>query len=249
MSSTPTDIATFLERQLVAWDAGEHDAFVQLHRDIAPAGFSVEIPVGAGPQQGWGALEKLWDDHHGRSALSFDTVIVPTGGEAAVLERITVQHEGREIVRHSIHTYDFRGDRMAVRYYVPATKPSGKEAPDRLRAFLLDQVAAWNAGDREECLRQYEAISGGRYFLEFPLGADEVPGRPVIEQIWDKLQTITRLTIDHVAVSDDGTEAALYVRNLHTHEDGSTDTNVSIEIYRLDDDGLHIRYFSEADSV
>lgn len=249
MTATATDIATFLLRQVDAWNAGDHDEFIALHEAIAPAGVSVENPVGSRPQQGRAALERLWQDYQSRTKLAYVTVITSPSGEAAVLEQITAEHEGRPVVRHSLHTYDFAGGALAARYYVIQAAPTGQPAPDRLRSFLLSQVEAWNAGDRERCLALYDEISGGRYFLEFPLGAGEVPGRPVIEQFWDQMQATTRLTIDHIAVSEDGREAALYVRNAHAHDDGSSDTNVSIEVYRLADDGLHIRYFSQADSA
>jgi hypothetical protein len=249
VTPSQTEIKTFLLRQVEAWNAGDREGFVALHRAIAPAGVSVENPVGSPPERGWQALDTLWDAYQARTKLAYDTVITSPSGEAAVLEQITAEHEGQPVVRHSLHTYDFAGDSFAARYYVIQTAPTGRAAADRLRTFLLTQVEAWNAGDRERCLGLYDEISGGRYFLEFPLGADEVPGRPVIEQFWDTMQATTRLTIDHIAVSDDGHEAALYVRNVHAHDDGTSDTNVSIEIYRLADDGLHIRYFSQADSA
>lgn len=249
MTATQADIAAFLVEQATAWNAGAHDEFVALHRAIAPAGFSVENPVGSPPRTGWSALEKLWDDYQARTELAYDTVITAPSGEAAVLERITAEHEGRPVVRHSLHTYDFRDDALRARYYVVRTAPTGQAGPDRLRTFLLSQVEAWNAGDRDRCFGLYDEMSGARYFVEFPLGGGELPGRPLLEQIWDELQSVTRLTIDHIAVSDDGREAALYVRNVHTHPDGGSDTNVSIEVYRLADDGLHIRYFSRQDAA
>jgi hypothetical protein len=248
---TPTqkEIKTFLLRQVEAWNAGEREEFVALHRAVAPAGVSVENPVGSPPQHGWEALDTLWDSYQARMRLAYETVITSASAEAAVLEQITAEHEGQPVVRHSLHTYDFAGDAFAARYYEIRTAPTGHADTDRLRSFLLTQVEAWNAGERERCLGLYDEISGGRYFLEFPIGAEEVPGRPVIEQLWEGMQATTRLTIDHIAVSEDGREAALYVRNVHAHDDGGSETNVSIEVYRLAEDGLHIRYFTQSDSA
>jgi hypothetical protein len=79
--------------------------------------------------------------------------------------------------------------------------------------------------------------------LEYPLGSAETEARPVLENFWDQMQNTTRLIVDHIGVSDNGKEAAMCVRNEHANN-GAIDTRVSIEIYKLADDGLHIRYFS-----
>ncbi|MCW2527923.1 MAG: hypothetical protein JWM76_2783 [Pseudonocardiales bacterium] len=245
--SSEQEIKSFLLRQVDLWNEGDHDGFVDAHRAIAPNGFSVENPVGSTPQVGWDALEELWTNYQAITKLAYATIITMPNGEAAVLEEITATVQGHTVVRHSLHTYDFADGQMKARYYVMQTEPSGDATRDRLRDFLTHQVEAWNVGDRETCLNLYKEISGGDVHLEYPLGSEEVSAWPFLDMIWKELQSNTRLTIDHLATADNG-EAALFVRNVHVN-DGVSDENISIEVYRLADDGLHIRYFSQAQSA
>lgn len=246
MAPSEAEIRSFLRRQIDLWNEGKHDEFVDVHREIAPEGFSVENPVGTPPREGWEALEELWRNYQPITKLAFETVITSPSGEAAVLELITATVDGQSGQRHSLHTYDFSEGRLRARYYVAGPAQTGVAAHDRLNEFLPKQVQAWNDGDRDGCINLYREVSGGAFHLEYPLGTPEVPGWKFLDMLWDELQPTTKLYIDHLAVADSG-EAAMFVRNDHVH-DGVSDVNISIETYRLADDGLHVRYFSQAES-
>jgi hypothetical protein len=243
VTPSPHQVRTFLLDQIEAWNRSDRGEFVRLHRQIAPNGFKVQNPVDGPVREGWQALDELWDAYQKSTRLRYTTVITAKTGEAAVLEEITREAGGARVVGHSLHTYDFADDALHARYFSLQSAPTGNPARDRFRNFLLEQSGAWNDGRREDCFGLYDEISCGRMFLEYPLGSAETEARPVLENFWDQMQNTTRLIVDHIGVSDNGKEAAMCVRNEHANN-GAIDTRVSIEIYKLADDGLHIRYFS-----
>lgn len=244
MTITQEAIQSFLLDQVGYWNKGEYDRFIEAHRAVAPNGMSVTIPAGTPAKDGWDTLNALWTGQQSTTTLTFESVITSPNGEAAVLETIS-RTQGDSITEtSSVHTYAFVDGRLDITYYLEPG--DGSSGDNRLGVFLRRQVDAWNAGDRETLLDLYREVSGGNIFVEYPLGGGEVPAWPFLDLIWDQAQATTRLVIDHLAFGTSG-EAAMVVGNHHTHE-GSSDVNVSIEIYRLADDGLHIRYFSAAGS-
>jgi hypothetical protein len=241
MTPTGSDIKSFLITQVDLWNGGQRDEFLDVHRAIAPEGVSLENLAGSPAQEGWGALEELWRVQQPTTRLRFEKVITSPSGEAAVLERITRTTDAGTVDVYSVHTYAFANGRLAIKYYV--APPGGEPEGHRLGTFLRRQVEAWNGGERDTLLELYRGISGGEVHLEYPLGAGEMSAWPFLDTIWEQAQPTTRLVIDHLALGRDG-EAAMYVRNERINPDEPT--NVSIEVYRLAEDGLHIRYFSEA---
>ncbi len=242
MSVAQTKIGTFLARQGELWNSGDRERFVAVYREIAPAGFGMEFPVGTPVQRGWDALDALWDNYQAAIKVSYPIVAVADNGEAAVLERIEAQVGGQAVTRHSIHSYVFADDAMLVRYFAESPQPS--DAAQATRSFLLRQSALWNAGDKEAFYAAYAAFTSHGFDIEFPIGTPPHPGRALLEQLWAGYQADVMLNYRYLYVTDSN-EAAICVANERV-VDGRVSANNSLEFYSFDAAGvLHVRYFHE----
>lgn len=104
--------------------------------------------------------------------------------------------------------------------------------------FLHQQVAAWNAGDKEAFFATYRAAAPGGLNIEY-VGRPATDGWPVLEQMWT--QQSARIEIEEVAVVVNGNEAACHNRNKLRDSATAIET---VEFYHFGDDGsLNIRYF------
>jgi hypothetical protein len=108
---------------------------------------------------------------------------------------------------------------------------------DEIQDFVTQQIALWNAGKREEMTALYRKYAGSGLVIEYvgePLG----DGWKTYDHMWDNYGGKVRGDVVQALVN--GNEAAVHISNVRI---ASGLSNPSIEIYRFDDDRLHIRYF------
>lgn len=242
VGNAPNEIRSFLVQQGELWNSGDRDGFVAAYREIAPAGFSMEFPVGTPVHGGWDALDALWRDYQGSIKVSYPIIAVADNGEAAVLEQIEAQADGAVVTRHSIHSYVFADDAMLVRYFAESAEPN--DAAQATRTFLVQQSDLWNAGDKEAFNAIYAAFTPNVFDIEFPIGSPPHPGPQMLEQLWEGYQADVKLRYRHLYVTDSN-EAAICVGNERI-VDGQPSVNNSLEFYSFDGAGMmHVRYFHE----
>jgi hypothetical protein len=87
------------------------------YRELAPAGFHVEYPVGTPMRSGWQELEQLWDSYNAAMKLSYEHVSTTAAGDAAVLEHVSGEAKGQPFRRSSVHTYVLDSEGLHVRYF------------------------------------------------------------------------------------------------------------------------------------
>ena len=113
-------------------------------------------------------------------------------------------------------------------------------APDlkKVEAFIHEQVACWNKGDKEGFFNSYRGIVGGALHIEY-VGKHSGDGWPILEGMWEQNQP--KIDIDEVAMIINGCEVACHNRNKVKGTDMAIET---IEIYKFSDNGdVNIRYF------
>lgn len=110
---------------------------------------------------------------------------------------------------------------------------------DQIRAFLDDQVELWNAGKRDELFAAYREIAPTDVKIEY-IGGPVLDGWPALEQMWEQFGD--KVTIEKVQTLVNGNEAACYLRN-HVSTEQGVNISPSIEIYRFDGGTMLARYF------
>jgi hypothetical protein len=117
---TAADMTGFLRKQYQLWNEGKRTELVELFRAIAPKGFTVEY-VGYPAQDGWKALDDIWDEHGGTTRIEV-LEILANGHEVAVYAHN--HHGGRDgqhiNTRPSIELYEFGAGTLRARYFYPA---------------------------------------------------------------------------------------------------------------------------------
>lgn len=106
---TSEQIRSFVVESIQLWNDGEKDAFLALYQNMAPGGFRFENPVGTGVQEGWDALEKMWDDYAAIVQIEILYLIV-NGSEAVAVMANKANVGDRPAVRYSGETYHFYED-------------------------------------------------------------------------------------------------------------------------------------------
>ncbi|NHN38224.1 nuclear transport factor 2 family protein [Pseudomaricurvus alcaniphilus] len=109
---------------------------------------------------------------------------------------------------------------------------------ETITAFIHQQVACWNAGDKDGFFQSYRAIATGNLTIEY-VGKHSGDGWPILKGMWEQNQP--KIDIEEVEMILNGNEVACHNRNKLKGSDLAIET---IEIYRFEDNGdLHIRYF------
>ena len=119
--------------------------------------------------------------------------------------------------------------------------PPFSQAADAARAHC----EAWNTRDRDRWL----LLFADDVVLEDPVGGQPKQGRAALEKTWERSQTADRTwTLRPQRIIGCGTEVAVDMANHGDLPTGET-TIESIEIFKVDDDGLiaSIRTFFGAD--
>jgi hypothetical protein len=119
------------------------------------------------------------------------------------------------------------------------TIPSQGEIYD----FLKQQVALWNAGEREAMTALYRQYAPDGLVIEY-VGEPIGDGWQTFEHMWDAYSGKVRSEVIEMLVN--GNEGACFLRNLRP---ASGVANPSIEIYRFEEGRLHIRYFHRTDTA
>lgn len=107
-----------------------------------------------------------------------------------------------------------------------------------IREFMTQQVALWNAGDREAMTQMYRRYAPRELVIEY-IGQPIGDGWATYDHMWDAYAGRVRLEIVELLVN--GQEAAAFHQNIRV-ESGLS--NPSIETYRFEEGRMVIRYFS-----
>jgi hypothetical protein len=110
--------------------------------------------------------------------------------------------------------------------------------------FLHTQVQAWNAGDKAAFFAAYRTAAPAGLQIEYVGRGPATDGWPVLEQMW--AQQSAKIEIEEVALIVNGAEAAAHNRNKVRGSDIAIET---VEIYRVDDGRLSVRYFVKQPGV
>ncbi len=113
--------------------------------------------------------------------------------------------------------------------------------PTDIELFAHAQVAAWNAGDKAAFFAAYAAAAPQGLTIEYVGRGPVQDGWPVLEGMW--AQQSARIEIEEVALIVNGNEAACHNRNKLR---GTAVAIETIELYRLDEGRLAVRYFIRA---
>lgn len=106
-----------------------------------------------------------------------------------------------------------------------------------LEHFLHGQVECWNAGDKEGFFAHYQQVASQGLSIEY-VGQPERDAWQVLEGMWAQQQSRIRIEVKLVVIN--GNEAACHHRNAFIGSEGGIET---IELYRLDEGRLSVRYF------
>jgi hypothetical protein len=106
---TPDQIRSFIVRSIELWNAQDRAEFFRVYREMAPGGFRFEMPVGAPVAEGWGPLEKMWDDYAPVVRIEIRQLIVNGHEAAAVMANLARSAAAPHDVV-SIETYHFNED-------------------------------------------------------------------------------------------------------------------------------------------
>jgi hypothetical protein len=113
-------ISAFLLKQYQLWNEGKRAELIALFRDFAPNGFTIEY-VGTPVQEGWKAMNDIWDQHGGQVTIEVVQILV-NGNEAAVHAlNHHIEKDGRINTRPSIEIYRFTDGTLQVRYFYPTS--------------------------------------------------------------------------------------------------------------------------------
>jgi|SRR5277367_1930506 len=111
-------ISAFLTEQYALWNDGKRAELIALFRKLAPHEFTIEY-VGTPMQDGWKAMDEIWDQHGGRVTIEVVQILV-NGNEAAVHAlNHHVKGAGGRTTRPSIEIYRFSAGTLQVRYFYP----------------------------------------------------------------------------------------------------------------------------------
>jgi hypothetical protein len=106
---SPEKIREFVVRSIDLWNEQKRTEFFEVYKSMAPGGFRFEMPVGRGVHEGWGALEKMWDDYGPHVRIEIRQLIVNGHEAAAVMANIPRTGAVGDVVP-SIETYHFNED-------------------------------------------------------------------------------------------------------------------------------------------
>jgi hypothetical protein len=112
---TPQEIRSFLHQQVECWNAGRKEEMFALYRQIVPGRMTIEylgMPV---IEDGWAALEDMWQRWAGKVHIDVIECMV-TGNEAACYHHNSTIGADTP-PRPSIELYKFDGDDVQIRYF------------------------------------------------------------------------------------------------------------------------------------
>jgi len=115
----PSAISAFLLEQYALWNASKPAELVALFRNMAPNGMTIEYVGTPVKEDGWKALNDIWDQHGGHVTIEVVQILV-NGNEAAVHALNHHRSEGgRVTARPSIEIYRFAEGTLQIRYFYP----------------------------------------------------------------------------------------------------------------------------------
>lgn len=108
-----------------------------------------------------------------------------------------------------------------------------------LEQAIRDNYRLWNEGKRDELDRLFRAMGPEGFTIEY-VGSPAVEGGKAMEDMW--AQYGGKCTTEPLEVIANGSEGAAYVAN-HLQTENGIVTLPSLEIYKIADGRLTIRYF------
>lgn len=114
---------------------------------------------------------------------------------------------------------------------------------ERIRYFLNEHIARWNACDREAFTALYQEAAPNGLIIEY-VGQPIGDGWEAFNYMWDNYNATTKAGIELILVN--GNEGACYYHNISRADESSVPT---IEIYKFYDGKLHIRYFHNHEAL
>ncbi|WP_336971343.1 hypothetical protein [Sphingobium aromaticiconvertens] len=108
-----------------------------------------------------------------------------------------------------------------------------------LERAIRDNYRLWNEGKRDDLDQLFRSLGPKGFTIEY-VGAPTVDGAKAMEEMWVKYGG--KCTTEPLEVIVNGSEGAAYVANHLKTQDGIV-TLPSLEIYKVTDGRLTIRYF------
>jgi len=106
-----------------------------------------------------------------------------------------------------------------------------------IEAFVHQQIACWNRGDKEAFMAAYRNIATDKLMIEY-VGKPEADGWPILEGMWAQSQA--QIEVEEVLIIAAGDEVACHNRNKIRGTEQAIET---VEIYKLSAGCLSVRYF------
>ena len=106
-----------------------------------------------------------------------------------------------------------------------------------IEAFVQQQIACWNQGDKEAFMAAYRNIATDKLIIEY-VGKPEADGWPILEGMWAQSQT--KIEVEEVLIIAAGDEVPCHNKNKIRGSDQVIET---VELYKLSSGCLSIRYF------
>jgi hypothetical protein len=108
-------IEDFLRQQYGLWNEGKMEELKAVFRDIAPGELSIQY-VGQDPQDGWQALDEMWELYGGKCTIDIVEILV-NGNEAATYVLNNLSTDNGVQAEPSIETYRFEQGNLWIRYF------------------------------------------------------------------------------------------------------------------------------------
>ena len=106
-----------------------------------------------------------------------------------------------------------------------------------IEAFVHEQIACWNRGDKEGFFAAYRSVATEKLLLE-SVGKQDAAGWPILEGMWAQSQE--KIEVEEVLIITAGDEVACHNRNNIRGTEQGIET---IELYKLSAGCLTVRYF------
>ncbi|NNC38695.1 MAG: nuclear transport factor 2 family protein [Acidimicrobiales bacterium] len=114
----------------------------------------------------------------------------------------------------------------------------------KIEKFIHDQVAAWNARDKDAFFKLYKAACPGNMTIEYVGRPIETDSWAVLDNMWETSNAL--VDIDIVKTVVNANEAVCY----HINRMPSRGLDIhTMELYRFDGDDMHVKYLIKPEPV
>jgi len=118
------------------------------------------------------------------------------------------------------------------------------DAVKKIESFIHDQVAAWNARDKDTFFKLYKEACPGKMTIEYVGRPIDPDAWAVLENMWESSNAL--VDIDIVKTVVNANEAACY----HINRMPSRKLNIhTMELYKFDADDMFVKYLIKPEST